>query len=47
MTSKLPYGIYDGLLDEDLREALARHPELRAVLGKIDVEKLRIYKGTV
>ncbi|MBI4196136.1 MAG: DUF3427 domain-containing protein [Betaproteobacteria bacterium] len=39
MTSPLPYGIYDALLDETLREALARHPELRAVLGKIDVEE--------
>ncbi len=39
MTSKLPHGIYDALLDENLREALARHPELRVVLGKIDVEE--------
>jgi hypothetical protein len=39
VTAKLPYGIYDALLDENLREALARHPELRAVLGKIDVEE--------
>jgi len=39
VTSKLPYGIYDALLDETLREALARHPELRAVLGKIEVEE--------
>jgi superfamily II DNA or RNA helicase len=39
VTPKLPYGIYDALLDEDLQDALARHPELRAVLGKIDVEE--------
>ena len=39
MTSALAYGIYDALLDETLREALARHPELRAVLGKIEVEE--------
>lgn len=35
----IPYGIYDALLNEDLQDALARHPELRAVLGKIDVEE--------
>ena len=39
MTPKLPYGIYDALLDENLQDALARHPELRAVLGKIDMEE--------
>ena len=39
MTSKLPHGIYDALLDENLREAIVRHPELRVVLGKIDVEE--------
>jgi hypothetical protein len=32
-------GIYEALLDEFLREALARHPELRTVFGKIDPEE--------
>lgn len=27
-------GIYEALLDEGLRESLARHPELRTVLAK-------------
>ena len=35
----LPYGIYEALLDEGLREALLRHPELRSVLSKIDPEE--------
>jgi superfamily II DNA or RNA helicase/HKD family nuclease len=39
MTRRLPYGIYDALLDKDLQEALDRHPELRSVLGKIDDEE--------
>lgn len=39
MTSKLPYGIYDALIDDELREALARHPDLRSVLGKIDLDE--------
>lgn len=39
MNPELPYGIYDALLDEELREVLSRHPELRAVLGKLDVEE--------
>ncbi|MBA4393307.1 MAG: NgoFVII family restriction endonuclease, partial [Desulfobacca sp.] len=39
MNPELPYGLYDALLDEELREVLSRHPELRAVLGKLDVEE--------
>ncbi len=39
MSRDLPYGIYDALLDEELSEVLSRHPELRAVLGKIDAEE--------
>jgi superfamily II DNA or RNA helicase len=39
VTSKLPSGIYDALLDENLRYTLSRHPELRALLGKLDVEE--------
>ena len=39
MTSKLPHGIYDALLDENLRDLLACQPELRSVLGKIDAEE--------
>jgi superfamily II DNA or RNA helicase/HKD family nuclease len=37
--TRLPYGIYDALLDKGLQEALERHPELRSVLGKIDDEE--------
>lgn len=33
------YGIYEALLDEYLREALASRPELRTVFGKIDPEE--------
>lgn len=33
------YGIYDALLDEYLRDALALRPELRTVFGKIDPEE--------
>lgn len=36
---QLAHGIYEQLLDESLQEALARHPELRTVLGKIDSEE--------
>jgi superfamily II DNA or RNA helicase len=39
MTRPLHYGIYEALLDRDLKEALERHPELRSVLGKIDFEE--------
>lgn len=35
----LPPGIYDALLDQALRETLKRHAELRAVLGKLDLEE--------
>ena len=33
------HGIYDALIDEFLRDALAQHPELRTVFGKIDPEE--------
>jgi superfamily II DNA or RNA helicase/HKD family nuclease len=36
---ELPYGLYDTLLDEKIREVLSRHPELRAVFGKLDTEE--------
>ncbi len=39
MTRPLHHGIYEALLDRDLKEALERHPELRSVLGKIDFEE--------
>ncbi len=39
MTAGLPYGLYDRLLDEDLKETLDRVPELRSVLGKLDFEE--------
>jgi superfamily II DNA or RNA helicase/HKD family nuclease len=39
VTGVLPYGLYDRLLDEDLRETLDRVPELRSVLGKLDFEE--------
>lgn len=39
MSSLPAYGIYDRLLDENLRDTLERHPELRAVLGKLDPEE--------
>ena len=39
MTNGLPCGLYDRLLDEDLRETLDRVPELRSVLGKLDFEE--------
>ncbi|CAG1016860.1 Putative DNA repair helicase RadD [Anaerolineales bacterium] len=32
-------GLYEALLDESLRDALARRPELRRVFGKIDPEE--------
>ena len=35
----LSHGIYETLLDEYLREALAQRPELRTVFGKIDPEE--------
>jgi len=33
------FGIYDALLDEGLRAALERHPELRSLFGKLDPEE--------
>lgn len=35
----LAHGIYEALIDEYLRDALAQHPELRTVFGKIDPEE--------
>jgi superfamily II DNA or RNA helicase/HKD family nuclease len=35
----LPFGLYDALIDEDIRETLSRYPELRTVLGKLDPEE--------
>jgi hypothetical protein len=35
----LPHGIYERLVDEYLRDVLARHPELRTVLCQIDPEE--------
>ena len=32
-------GIYEALIDEGLRETLAKYPELRTVFGKIDIEE--------
>lgn len=32
-------GIYEELLHENLRAHLDRHPELRAILGKVDPEE--------
>lgn len=32
-------GIYEALLDEGLKGALARHPELRSIFGKLDPEE--------
>jgi superfamily II DNA or RNA helicase len=35
----LPHGIYEALLDECLRDTLAKRPELRTVFGKLDLEE--------
>jgi len=35
----IPHGIYERLVDEYLRDVLARHPELRRVLRHIDPEE--------
>ena len=35
----IEYGIYEAILDEDLREAISRRPELRTIFGKIDPEE--------
>jgi hypothetical protein len=37
--ASLPQGIYDALLDEDLKSILQHHPELRSVFGKLDPEE--------
>jgi superfamily II DNA or RNA helicase/HKD family nuclease len=39
LNQKPAYGIYDALLDKELREVLDRYPELRTVLVKIDHEE--------
>jgi superfamily II DNA or RNA helicase/HKD family nuclease len=36
---QVAHGIYEALVDQYLRDALAQHPELRAVFGKIDPEE--------
>lgn len=36
---KMQYGIYDALLDQSLQDILVRFPEIRSVLGKIDIEE--------
>ena len=33
------HGIYDALIDEFLSDTLARHPELRTLFGKIDLDE--------
>ena len=35
MTRTLHHGIYEALLDRELKEALDRHPELRSVFGTV------------
>ena len=35
----LPAGIYDALLDECLKDALNRYPDVRSVLSKIETEE--------
>lgn len=35
----LPFGLYDALLDERLRDILQHNPDLRTVLSKIDTEE--------
>jgi hypothetical protein len=39
MTDRLSFGIYDKLIDEGLKEALARHPEIRSIMCMIDPEE--------
>ena len=36
---QVSHGIYESLIDEYLRDALSRHPELRTVFGKLDPEE--------
>lgn len=44
----IPYGIYEALLDEGLRDRLNVFPELRAVFGKLDPEEQpALYAGFV
>src|SRR5919108_593121 len=35
----LPDGLYESILDEDLRDILKDRPELRAVFGKIEADE--------
>ena len=37
--TRIVHGIYEALIDEYLRDALDKHPELRTVFGKIDPEE--------
>ena len=39
MKAEIQFGIYDALLDQSLQDVLSHTPELRAVLGKIDIEE--------
>ena len=39
MKKNLAHGIYEALIDEYLRDAIALRPELRTVFGKIDPEE--------
>ncbi|MCE5243173.1 MAG: DEAD/DEAH box helicase family protein, partial [Desulfobacteraceae bacterium] len=43
---QLPYGLYDALIDAGIRETLARYPELRTVLGKLDPEEQPVRYAT-
>jgi superfamily II DNA or RNA helicase len=38
LATKLPIGVYERLLDEELHQLIGAHPELRAVLRQIDDE---------
>jgi len=35
----LPDGLYESILDEDLRDILKDRPELRSVFGKIEADE--------
>ena len=39
MISKPQDGIYDAVVDQELRDLLARYPELRTVFGNIEIEE--------
>ena len=39
MPTKIHHGIYDTLIDQSLYDILAQNPEVRTVLGKIDIEE--------